>query len=266
MGLYSRNPFRALLKTSMYDISENNLSQDDKTDVVISDCKHVPGLYMGRRWKSQSKIKQTALFLSETKGVCMRSKYKLVFLGDQNVGKTTLISQFVYKQIDKHYEPTIGIDFLTKKVDVDDREVKLQLWDTAGQEKFHSIISSYARDSFLAVILFDVGNESTFLKIDKWITDLVRVHDAEKKIKVLIVGNKIDLVDAEVLSIVNKKAAVKARYHDGIYVPASAVKYEGIKLFIDTITELLREDLENRAESPYNSDAVKSVSIKKRCC
>eukprot|EP00866_Antonospora_locustae_P000401 jgi/Antlo1/401/889 len=196
----------------------------------------------------------------------MRSKYKLVFLGDQNVGKTTLISQFVYRQIDKHYEPTIGIDFLTKKVDVDDKEVKLQLWDTAGQEKFHSIISSYARDSFLAIVLFDVGNESTFMKIDKWITDLVRVHDAEKKIKILIVGNKIDLVNAETLSIVNKKATVKARYHDGIYVPASAVTYEGIKLFVDTIIELLRVDLESRAEGSCNIDVVKKVTIKKRCC
>lgn len=196
----------------------------------------------------------------------MRSKYKLVFLGDQNVGKTTLISQFVYRQIDKHYEPTIGIDFLTKKVDVDEKEVKLQLWDTAGQEKFHSIISSYARDSFLAIVLFDVGNESTFMKIDKWITDLVRVHDAEKKIKILIVGNKIDLVDAETLSIVNKKATVKARYHDGIYVPASAVSYEGIKLFVDTIIELLREDLESRAEGSCNTEIVKKAAIKKRCC
>lgn len=196
----------------------------------------------------------------------MRSKYKLVFLGDQNVGKTTLISQFVYRQIDKHYEPTIGIDFLTKKVDVDDKEVKLQLWDTAGQEKFHSIISSYARDSFLAIVLFDVGNESTFMKIDKWITDLVRVHDAEKKIKILIVGNKVDLVDVETLSIINKKAAVKARYHDGIYVPASAVTYEGIKLFVDTIIELLREDFESKAEGSRNADIVKKVSIKKRCC
>ena len=196
----------------------------------------------------------------------MRSKYKLVFLGDQNVGKTTLISQFVYNQVDKNYEPTIGIDFLTKKIDVDDKEVKLQLWDTAGQEKFHSIISSYARDSFLAIILFDVGNKSTFLKIDRWINDLIRIHDKEKKIKVLIVGNKIDLVGEEELKRMSAKAGLKAKYHDGIYVPSSAVTHEGIKLVISTITDLVRADIEKQTVEAENRGLVGNISKRGGCC
>lgn len=196
----------------------------------------------------------------------MRSKYKLVFLGDQNVGKTTLISQFVYRHVDKNYEPTIGIDFLTKKIDVDDSEVKLQLWDTAGQEKFHSIISSYARDSFLAVILFDIENESTFLKIDKWINDLIRIHDTEKKIKILLVGNKTDLADEEQIRKMSQKAEIKAKYHEGIYVPASAVSYEGIRLVIDTIIELVRADLAMEDVKVQKEDLVKNMIYKERCC
>lgn len=196
----------------------------------------------------------------------MQSKYKLVFLGDQNVGKTTLISQFVYRDADKNYEPTIGIDFLTKKIEVDDKDVKLQLWDTAGQEKFHSIISSYARDSFLAVVLFDVANESTFLKIDRWVNDLIRVHDAEKKIKVLIVGNKADLVDAKELEAIGVRATAKAKQHSGTYVTASAVSYEGISAVIDAITELIKADLAKGARGPESSALVPGAAERRRCC
>lgn len=196
----------------------------------------------------------------------MRSKYKIVFLGDQNVGKTTLISQFVYRHVDKNYEPTIGIDFLTKKIEVDDSEVKLQLWDTAGQEKFHSIISSYARDSFLAVILFDIGNESTFLKIDKWINDLIRIHDTGKKIKILLVGNKTDLADEEQIKTMSQKAEMKAKYHEGVYVHSSAVSYEGIKPVVDTIIDLVREDLTKEDSGIQNEELVKNMSHKGACC
>jgi small GTP-binding protein len=196
----------------------------------------------------------------------MQSKYKLVFLGDQNVGKTTLISQFVYRDADKNYEPTIGIDFLTKKIEVDDKDIKLQLWDTAGQEKFYSIISSYARDSFLAVILFDVSNESTFLKIDKWVNDLIRVHDPEKKIKVLIVGNKTDLVGADELKAISAKALTKAKQHGGTYVTASAMTYTGISAVIDTITDLVREDIEKNTGEPESRALVSKSTEGRRCC
>ena len=75
------------------------------------------------------------------------AKYKLVFLGDQSVGKTSIITRFMYDNFDRHYQATIGIDFLSKTMYLEDRTVRLQLWDTAGQERFRSLIPSYIRDS-----------------------------------------------------------------------------------------------------------------------
>ena len=83
-----------------------------------------------------------------------------VFIGDQSVGKTSIISRFMYDQFDNHYASTIGIDFVSKSVPVDNGTVRLQLWDTAGQERFRSLIPSYIRDSQVAVVVFDITNRA----------------------------------------------------------------------------------------------------------
>ena len=83
-------------------------------------------------------------------------KYKLVFLGDPGVGKTSIITRFMYDTFDSTYQATIGIDFLSKTMYLEDRTIRLQLWDTAGQERFRSLIPSYIRDSSVAVIVYDL--------------------------------------------------------------------------------------------------------------
>ena len=95
-------------------------------------------------------------------GSSMR-KFKLVFLGEQSVGKTSLITRFMYDTFDVNYQATIGIDFLSKTMYLDDRTVRLQLWDTAGQERFRSLIPSYIRDSSVAIIVYDVTSKLPFL-------------------------------------------------------------------------------------------------------
>ena len=118
-------------------------------------------------------------------------KYKLVFIGDQSVGKTSIISRFQYDTFDDHYQTTIGIDFVSKTVPVDDGTVRLQLWDTAGQERFRSLIPSYIRDSHVAVVVFDITNRESFESTSKWITD-VRAQRGNDVV-IVLVGNKTDL-------------------------------------------------------------------------
>uniref|UniRef100_A0A8C4W7T5 RAB41, member RAS onco family n=2 Tax=Testudinoidea TaxID=8486 RepID=A0A8C4W7T5_9SAUR len=90
-------------------------------------------------------------------------KFKLVFLGEQSVGKTSLITRFMYDSFDNTYQATIGIDFLSKTMYLEDRTIRLQLWDTAGQERFRSLIPSYIRDSAAAVVVFDITSSATAL-------------------------------------------------------------------------------------------------------
>lgn len=109
-------------------------------------------------------------------------KYKLVFLGEQSVGKTSLITRFMYDSFDTAYQvhasasstnntntnnattkATIGIDFLSKTLYLDDRTIRLQLWDTAGQERFRTLIPSYIRDSAGTVVVYDITSRPVFL-------------------------------------------------------------------------------------------------------
>lgn len=195
----------------------------------------------------------------------MRSKYKIVFLGEQNVGKSTLISQFVYKCIEDKYQPTIGIDFLPKRMEIDGKEVKLQIWDTAGQEKFNSIISSYARDSFIAVIVYDLTKRKSFESVDKCINDLVKIHDPENKIKLLILGNKTDLIDnKEVLDNLINEGREKAKEFKGTFLHTCAKSYEGIKCTEDYFVTAISEDLNNEYEK--NDSLILEKDSKSRCC
>ncbi|CAH1953491.1 unnamed protein product [Acanthoscelides obtectus] len=114
-------------------------------------------------------------------------KYKLVFLGEQSVGKTSLITRFMYDSFDTNYQATIGIDFLSKTIYLRDRTIRLQLWDTAGQERFRSLIPSYIRDSAVAVVVYDVTNMVSFEQTRKWIDDVRKERGT--KVMIMLVSN-----------------------------------------------------------------------------
>lgn len=145
-------------------------------------------------------------------------KFKLVFLGEQSVGKTSLITRFMYDSFDNTYQATIGIDFLSKTMYLEDRTVRLQLWDTAGQERFRSLIPSYIRDSTVAVVVYDITNIVSFNQTNKWIDD-VRAERGNDVI-IMLVGNKTDLADKRQVSI--DEGEKKAKELNVMFIETSA--------------------------------------------
>ncbi|KAL5218448.1 hypothetical protein ABZP36_019132 [Zizania latifolia] len=146
------------------------------------------------------------------------AKYKLVFLGDQAVGKTAIITRFMYDKFDATYQATIGIDFLSKTMYLEDRTVRLQLWDTAGQERFRSLIPSYIRDSSVAVIVYDVTDRQSFLSTSKWIEEVNTQRGGD--VLIVLVGNKTDLVDKRQVS--TDEGEAKAQEHRVMFMETSA--------------------------------------------
>eukprot|EP00798_Chlamydomonas_sp_ICE-L_P003244 gene3244-13266_t len=163
------------------------------------------------------------------------AKYKLVFLGDQSVGKTSIITRFMYDKFDNTYQATIGIDFLSKTMYLEDRTVRLQLWDTAGQERFRSLIPSYIRDSSVAVIVYDVTNRQSFLNTARWIQE-VRAERGSDVI-IFLVGNKTDLVDKRQVSI--EEGDAKAREFTVNFIETSAKAGLNIKALFRKIAAAL---------------------------
>lgn len=145
-------------------------------------------------------------------------KFKLVFLGEQSVGKTSLITRFMYDSFDNTYQATIGIDFLSKTMYLEDRTIRLQLWDTAGQERFRSLIPSYIRDSSVAVVVYDITNANSFQQTSKWIDD-VRTERGSDVI-IMLVGNKTDLSDKRQVS--TEEGERKAKELNVMFIETSA--------------------------------------------
>jgi len=176
------------------------------------------------------------------------TKYKLVFLGDQSVGKTSIVTRFMYDTFDSTYQATIGIDFLSKTLYLEDRTVRLQLWDTAGQERFRSLIPSYIRDSSVAVVVYDITNRTSFINTTKWIDD-VRAERGNEVV-IMLVGNKTDLGDKRTVSV--EEGELKAKELDVMFIETSARVGFNIKgLFrkvasslpdVDTIHPLAKSD------------------------
>ncbi|XP_029029430.1 ras-related protein Rab-6A isoform X2 [Betta splendens] len=176
-------------------------------------------------------------------------KFKLVFLGEQSVGKTSLITRFMYDSFDNTYQATIGIDFLSKTMYLEDRTIRLQLWDTAGQERFRSLIPSYIRDSAAAVVVYDITNVNSFQQTTKWIDD-VRTERGSDVI-IMLVGNKTDLADKR--QITTEEGEQRAKEMNVLFIETSAKTGYNVKqLFrrvaaalpgMDTTQDKNREDM-----------------------
>ncbi|XP_029374957.1 ras-related protein Rab-6A isoform X1 [Echeneis naucrates] len=176
-------------------------------------------------------------------------KFKLVFLGEQSVGKTSLITRFMYDSFDNTYQATIGIDFLSKTMYLEDRTIRLQLWDTAGQERFRSLIPSYIRDSAAAVVVYDITNVNSFQQTTKWIDD-VRTERGSDVI-IMLVGNKTDLADKR--QITTEEGEQRAKEMNVLFIETSAKTGYNVKqLFrrvaaalpgMDTAQDKNREDM-----------------------
>ena len=118
---------------------------------------------------------------------------KFVIIGDPSVGKTSLLRRVIENKFDEQYLSTIGVDFSFKGITIRNQKVKLQIWDTAGQEKFRSLVTSYYKHTNGIIIVFNVVDKQTFFNIiNNWINHIVNNVQGELP-KILILGNKSDL-------------------------------------------------------------------------
>ncbi|ORZ12668.1 P-loop containing nucleoside triphosphate hydrolase protein [Absidia repens] len=177
-------------------------------------------------------------------------KYKLVFLGEQSVGKTSLITRFMYDTFDNTYQATIGIDFLSKTMYMgDNRALRLQLWDSGGQERFRSLVPSYIRDSAVCVIVYDISSRASFLNTNKWIDD-VRAERGDDVILVLV-GNKSDLHEKRQVSV--DEGEKRAKQFNMIYIETSARAGYNVKSLFKKIGHALPslDDKVDKESSDY---------------
>ena len=204
------------------------------------------------------------------------TKHKIIFVGDAGVGKTSIINRIVDNPFNEAYEMSIGVDFMSKNLRYKGQNIKLQLWDSAGQEKYKGLIPSYVRNSSIVFVVYDISSKTSFNNISSWITFIKSIENTT----LILCGNKIDLTTREVEKSEGEQFAQK----EGIsFFEGSAKTDENIKFMFysviadlptfsegatnkeNLIKELQQENgVENIANNAQNSNAseeVKTINV-----
>ena len=117
--------------------------------------------------------------------------FKLIFIGDSSVGKSCLTTKAVKNEFEDYYQATVGFEFMTFNLKINDKIIKLQIWDTCGQEIYKSLISNFYRNSSLAVLVYSIDSKESFNHVENWLNDLR--SQANEDVRVILIGNKADL-------------------------------------------------------------------------
>ena len=183
-------------------------------------------------------------------------KYKLIFLGDQGVGKSCILNRFMNNTFTEEYQATIGLDFQSKNVQIDNQDIHLLLYDTAGQEKFRSLIPMYTRDANIILLVYEVTSKDSFLHLNHWLNDLTTVKKDE--VIFVVVGNKTDLEDKREVS--REEGEQFAKDNDYLFAEVSAKYGEGFEdLFYKNLFERIRTKFRPGGQQPTTE--VKDIKL-----
>ncbi|KAK4742485.1 hypothetical protein SAY87_000486 [Trapa incisa] len=161
--------------------------------------------------------------------------FKVVLIGDSGVGKSNLLSRFTRNEFSLESKSTIGVEFATRSIRVEDKVVKAQIWDTAGQERYRAITSAYYRGAVGALLVYDVTRHVTFENVERWLKEL-RDH-TDSSIVIMLVGNKADLRHLRAVSTEDAKAF--AEKESTFFIETSALESMNVEnAFTEVLTQI----------------------------
>ena len=165
--------------------------------------------------------------------------FKLIFIGDPSIGKSCLTQQAIKNNFEEYYQATVGFEFLTFNMKVNDKVVKLQIWDTCGQEIYKSLISNFYRNSSLACLLYAIDNKESFNHAEGWLNDLK--SQANPDIRVFLVGNKADLEEDRKVSK-EEGEKYKEDQHLDLFMETSAKTGQNARNVLVEAAKILYQD------------------------
>jgi small GTP-binding protein len=200
--------------------------------------------------------------------------FKIILIGSSSVGKSSILQRYIQKVFNESYSCTIGVDFFMKSLDIGEKSIKLQLWDTAGTEKFRSITTGYYRGANAAFVVFDLTSKPTFDCLDEWIQNYYKYSNPDSEKNVVLIGNKSDLVNRRE---VNEEDIEKfANNNNLMYFETSAKDGKNIDECFYFIAEKLlkqfenKDDKEDKDKNVINSDNLRNNGVvligDKKCC
>ena len=196
---------------------------------------------------------------------------KILTLGDTTVGKTSIVLQYTTQKYNTQILSTIGVDFKSKVINIDNNKVKMLIWDTAGEERFRNIASQYYNGADGALLIFDITKKSSFERIVYWINELSQKKNINE-LGLLLVGNKIDLEKER--QVQKEEAERFAKENNLKYYEVSAAKNINIdNMMLDIIKQCI-SNIQKRDSDAFRdsiNDAYQIISDinnkkNKNCC
>ena len=192
--------------------------------------------------------------------------FKILTIGESGVGKTCILRRFVENKFLKNHLATIGIDFKTKTLNINNQEIKLKIWDTAGVERFRNITTQYYKGADGIVLVYDVTEESSYDKIRDWMEQIL-YNTQRDDIGLVLLGNKCDMEPRTVTEEQGNKMAEELKIS---YFETSALNGQGIK---EAFEQLTRDIMKKKGVGVGNNDGgVELKNSKKKkgkgsdCC
>ena len=167
--------------------------------------------------------------------------YKVVIFGDAGWGKTTLTQRFLTNLFKSDTKMTIGVDFEVKSMDINEKKVKLQIWDFGGEERFRFLLPTYVRGANGALFMYDVTNYSSLAHIDDWLLVVRREMKSEQDaFPIIVVGGKADLIDDREVTGDEGINIARSRVVDG-FIECSSKTGENVEETFDALTRLMMQ-------------------------
>ena len=187
----------------------------------------------------------------EDEGVSVEDliKLKLIVVGNQGTGKSCILNRFVNETFEENYQATIGLDFQSKNITIHDQDVRLIIYDTAGQEKFRSLIPMYIREAQIILLVYDISDKDSFDAMPNWIQEVKEVLN--KEVVFALIGNKMDLESQRKVSYEEgKKLAEKNNFVFQEVSAKTGKNFENlfeVQIF-ETVYNKFRKEFEKREE------------------
>ncbi len=175
--------------------------------------------------------------------------FKVIIVGAGKVGKTSLTIRFAEDRFRESYLPTLGVDFMTKNLSIDDKQIKLQLWDTGGQEFVMSLLPFYFQGAMGGVLVYDITNRNSFNSLDYW---LKQIRQNAGNIPVVLAGNKFDIADQRKVS--TEEAQQFAKDKKLIYLETSAKTGVSVPDLFEGLVKVILKNEVKRSAEPKKDD------------
>jgi Ras-related protein Rab-6A len=200
--------------------------------------------------------------------------FKLIFIGDSSVGKSCLTTKAVKNEFEDYYQATVGFEFMTFNLKLNDKIIKFQIWDTCGQEIYKSLISNFYRNSSLAVLVYSIDNKESFNHIENWLNDLK--SQANEDVRIFLVGNKADLEEERKVTK-EEGEKYKLDYNLDLFMETSAKTGQNARNVLIEAAKILYNDYlklaenMNTVEEPKKKIKGKELLVQpkkqeKKCC